>query len=80
MTRPLTRSADMTLLTLVKTPVEAVAKGLKVLQERISPKALLFEEHGTIFAAVDQDPGRLVLGYGSTIEEAVLAAVAKHEG
>lgn len=71
-------------LNIVKTPVKQTnslsADLEKLVAHRISPLAHIFEEHGTHFVGVDQQPGSLILGWGTNIEEAVQAALLRHEG
>lgn len=60
---------------LIDTGVES-----KLVTDVLGGKATIFQEHGTYFVGQDQSPGQLILGYGSTIEEAVCAAIQNAEG
>lgn len=75
------------MLTLVKnqtTEQTSIASEVqKLLQEKIDPKACLFEEHNTFFVAINGShrlPGKLILGWGETIDVAIHRAIKNHEG
>ncbi len=79
------------MLTLVKqdlspvaatTPVAQYTKadGTFTVQERIHPDARVFLDHGTFFVGIQTEHGRIILGWGETVKQAVDAAIAKHEG
>ncbi len=74
------------MLSLVKTPAERTSISSeveKLLQEKIDPKACLFEEHNTFFVAIDgahRLPGKQILGWGETIDVAIDRAIKNHEG
>lgn len=46
----------------------------------IHPDAKVTLEHGTFFVCIETGFGRLVLGWGETVKQAVEAAKAKQEG
>ncbi len=47
---------------------------------RLGPDAGVWLEHGTFYAGIQLEHGRLILGYGPTAHQALTKAVAAHEG
>jgi hypothetical protein len=71
-------------------PVAAVTPVSKYLQARhegtaevvnkIHPDARVFIDHGVFFVGIQTEHGRIILGWGETVKQAVDAAKANYEG
>jgi hypothetical protein len=79
------------MLTLVKTDLSPVAAQTPIsrytsgdagaeVKAKIHPDARVFIDHGVFFVGIQTEYGRLILGHGETVKQAVDAAIAKNEG